>query len=72
MLRVVFEPTTPVFERAKTAHALDRAATVIGEITTLLSLKRNIEMGDKTKLQFRKKKCTEVKKPAIQNMSAKQ
>jgi hypothetical protein len=25
-----FEPTIPVFERAKTVHALDRAATVIG------------------------------------------
>jgi hypothetical protein len=25
-----FEPTSPVFERAKTLHALDRAATVIG------------------------------------------
>jgi hypothetical protein len=25
-----FEPTTPVFERAKTIHALDGAATVIG------------------------------------------
>jgi formate-dependent phosphoribosylglycinamide formyltransferase (GAR transformylase) len=25
-----FEPTTPAFERAKTVHALDRAATVIG------------------------------------------
>jgi hypothetical protein len=25
-----FEPTTPVFKRAKTVHALDRAATVIG------------------------------------------
>jgi hypothetical protein len=30
MPRVVFEPTTPVFEQAKTVHALDRAATVIG------------------------------------------
>jgi hypothetical protein len=28
--RVGFEPTIPVFERAKTVHALDRAATVIG------------------------------------------
>jgi hypothetical protein len=28
--RVGFEATTPVFERAKTVHALDRAATVIG------------------------------------------
>jgi hypothetical protein len=30
MLRVRFEPTIPVFEQAKTVHALDRAATVIG------------------------------------------
>jgi hypothetical protein len=30
MPRVGFEPTTPVFERAKTVHALERAATVIG------------------------------------------
>jgi hypothetical protein len=31
MSRVGFEPTTPVLERAKTVHALDRAATVIGD-----------------------------------------
>jgi hypothetical protein len=30
MRRVVFEPTIPAFERAKTVHASDRAATVIG------------------------------------------
>jgi hypothetical protein len=30
MPRVGFETTTPVFERAKTVNALDRAATVIG------------------------------------------
>jgi hypothetical protein len=30
MYRVGFEPTIPVFERAKTVHALDRAATLIG------------------------------------------
>jgi hypothetical protein len=29
MPRVGFEPTIPEFERAKTVHALDRAATVI-------------------------------------------
>jgi hypothetical protein len=29
MPRVGFEPTIPVFERAKTFHALDRAATVV-------------------------------------------
>jgi hypothetical protein len=27
-----FEPTIPVFERAKTVHALDRVATVIGHV----------------------------------------
>jgi hypothetical protein len=30
MPRVGFEPTIPVFERTKTVHALDRAATVMG------------------------------------------
>jgi hypothetical protein len=30
MPEVGFEPTIPVFERAKTVHALDRATTVIG------------------------------------------
>jgi hypothetical protein len=29
VFRVGFEPTNPAFERAKTVHALDRAATVI-------------------------------------------
>jgi hypothetical protein len=29
MPRVAFEPTIPVFERTKTVHASDRAATVI-------------------------------------------
>jgi hypothetical protein len=30
MPRLGFEPMTPVFERTKTVHALDRAATVMG------------------------------------------
>jgi hypothetical protein len=30
MPQVRFEPTIPVYEREKTVHALDRAATVIG------------------------------------------
>jgi hypothetical protein len=30
MPRVGYEPTTAVFKRAKTVHALDRAATVTG------------------------------------------
>jgi hypothetical protein len=30
MHRVEFEPMIPMFEKAKTVHALDRAATVIG------------------------------------------
>jgi hypothetical protein len=30
MTLVGFEPTIPTFDQAKTVHALDRAATVIG------------------------------------------
>jgi FAD synthase len=30
MPRVGFKPTIPAFERVKTVHVLDRAATVIG------------------------------------------
>jgi hypothetical protein len=32
MPRVGFEPTIPAFERAKTVHALDRTASVIGTV----------------------------------------
>jgi hypothetical protein len=36
MPQVGFEPTIPVFQRAKTVHALDRAAPLIGpEICTI-------------------------------------
>jgi hypothetical protein len=35
---VGFESTIPVFERAKTFHPLDRAATVIGQMMDLLSV----------------------------------
>jgi hypothetical protein len=38
MPRVEFEPTTPVFERAKIVHALDGAATVIGKINYAKSI----------------------------------
>jgi hypothetical protein len=34
MSQVGLEPTIPVFEWAKAIHALDRAATVIGNIRT--------------------------------------
>jgi hypothetical protein len=34
MPQMEFEPTIPAFERAKTVHTLDRAATVIGKLTT--------------------------------------
>jgi hypothetical protein len=37
MLRVGFETTIPVFERAKIVHALDRAVTVIGCLYTCTS-----------------------------------
>jgi hypothetical protein len=35
MSRVGFEPTNPVFERAKTVHALDRRATAMGLIIVI-------------------------------------
>jgi hypothetical protein len=35
MPEVGFEPTIPVFEQAKTVHALDRAVTVIGSTTAI-------------------------------------
>jgi hypothetical protein len=38
MPRVGLEPMIPVFERAKTVHALDRAATVIGHVYYLLEM----------------------------------
>jgi hypothetical protein len=34
MPRVGFEVTTPLFERAKTVHALDLVATMIGGLRT--------------------------------------
>jgi hypothetical protein len=43
MPRVGFEPTNPVFERAKTVHALDRAAAVIGR-----SLRYLVRIKDKS------------------------
>jgi hypothetical protein len=46
MFRVEFEPTIPAFERAKTVHALDRAATAIG-FNMLLTYDRS-EVNEKT------------------------
>jgi hypothetical protein len=39
MPRVEFEPTTPAFEQAKTVHASDREATVIGISQSRTALK---------------------------------
>jgi hypothetical protein len=38
MPRVGFDPTTPVFERAKTVHALDLVATVFGSVLSYICL----------------------------------
>jgi hypothetical protein len=37
MPRVEIEPTIPVFEKAKTVHALDRVSTVIGSLAISLA-----------------------------------
>jgi hypothetical protein len=44
MPRVEFEPTIPVLERAKTFHALERAATVIGKCV-IVSVDRKKQRG---------------------------
>jgi hypothetical protein len=38
MSQVEYEPTIPAFQRAKTFHALDRAATVIGKCRNYYSI----------------------------------
>jgi hypothetical protein len=43
MSPVESEPTIAAFERAKTVHALDRAATVIGELKYYLEEIRTAE-----------------------------
>jgi hypothetical protein len=49
MPRVGFEPLIPVFERAKTVHALDRAATVTGVLviisTNLITIPVSLYLG---------------------------
>jgi hypothetical protein len=41
MPQVAFEPMIPAFQQAKTVHALDRAANVIGQLIITIS-KSNI------------------------------
>jgi hypothetical protein len=43
---VEFEPTIPVFGRAKAVHALDRRATVIGIVNKIVATK--IQVTEKT------------------------
>jgi hypothetical protein len=43
MPRVGFEPTIPVFERVKTVHALDRAATLFGVLNNIAPLRELID-----------------------------
>jgi hypothetical protein len=52
MLPVGLEPTIPGSERAKTGHALDRAATVIGNFTFYLVIKyNNVRRNETRKLE---------------------
>jgi hypothetical protein len=52
MPRVGFEPTTPMFERAKTVHSLDSVAIVFGDDTTLKTT--NINFHRRENLNSRK------------------
>jgi hypothetical protein len=51
MPRVGFEPTTPMFEWAKTIHALDRAITVLGRLNDTVSQKNIIYRNLKLKIK---------------------
>jgi hypothetical protein len=42
MPQLGFDPTIPVFQRAKTVHALDRAAIVIGSEGTYTWIKDSV------------------------------
>jgi hypothetical protein len=44
MPEVRFEPTIPVFMRANTVHALDRAATVIGQDNSVPARIRTVHL----------------------------
>jgi hypothetical protein len=44
MYWVGFEPTIPAFERAKTVHALDRAAIVVGWIVEYSAINFVVEI----------------------------
>jgi hypothetical protein len=46
MPRVVFEPTIQVFEQAKTFHALDRAANVIGAFSAVRYKYMEVQKND--------------------------
>jgi hypothetical protein len=46
---VGFEPTIPAFKRAKTVYALDRAATVIGVISSFVICAFHYYQNDQTK-----------------------
>jgi hypothetical protein len=50
MPRVGFVPMAPVCERAKTVHASDRAATVIG-ITTITNTTSTININNNKMLE---------------------
>jgi hypothetical protein len=56
-----FEPTMPLFERAKTFHALDRAATVTG-ITPFSPLNFNRLLGRTYRLHLQDRRISQVRK----------
>jgi hypothetical protein len=56
MYRVGFEPTTPVFEWAKTVHVSDCAATMIGVYS--LRSRRDIQLAEQ---KYRFVDCLDIK-----------
>jgi hypothetical protein len=62
MLWMGFESTTPVFERAKTVHALDHVATVTGQVLYTI---HNMRIIQKVKFWWATKEITRIDFQAI-------
>jgi hypothetical protein len=71
MPQVGFELTIPVFERSKTVHTLDRAATVIGTLLfhTLQNPVKTTKKVNSVTL-FRKRTILTARPPLVSEVSA--
>jgi hypothetical protein len=67
---VGFEPTIPVFERATTVHAFDRAATVIGSISVYTNKKKQTNKQTNSGASARQRNKPTERPPLVGEVSA--